>query len=164
MRKRMYLFIAIFILLLMCSCSLAIKKSVRDVVIINTDQKKVWNVLLNVEDYERWNPTMKYLKGKMQEGKKITYQFSESQQKKYNVSAKVLKIEENKLLNQKGGVPFILTFNHKYILEPVEGEKSKTKCIIHEEYRGIGVLFWNPNSVLMAYQKLNKALKDNVEN
>ena len=56
----------------------------------------------------------------------------------------MVSVEEGKLLNQYGGTKTILTFDHKYILVK---EGIKTKLIIHEEYPGIMVPFWNPDPV-----------------
>ena len=46
------------------------------------------------------------------------------------------------------------------MLEPTG---NSTKVIIHEDYRGIGVNFWNPQPVEEAYKELNIALKNRVE-
>ena len=59
----------------------------------------------------------------------------------------------------KGGMTGILTFNHKYILEKTG---TVTKVIVHEEYKGIMVPFWNPSSVEKAYEKLLLELKQRV--
>ena len=75
------------------------------------------------------------------------------------IEAEVIKIEEEKELNQYGGMWGILTFDHKYILEPVEGGTRVTQ---HEEYRGIGVLFWDASWVEPAYGRVNEALRDRV--
>ena len=72
----------------------------------------------------------------------------------------MIEIIPNQLLNQKGGIPAVLTFDHKYVLEPA-GET--TVIIIHEDYKGLGVHFWNPEPVEKAYQRLNEALKSRVE-
>ena len=66
---------------------------------------------------------------------------------------------EKKKLNQFGGMRGILTFDHQWLLEPVEGG---TKVIQHEEYRGIGVWFWDYSWVEPAYTKANDALKKRV--
>ena len=79
--------------------------------------------------------------------------------KQSNVTAKVIKRVNEKVLNQFGGIPGILTFNHKWLLEPVDG---KTRVIQHEEYRGVWVWFWDYSWVEPSYQKANEALRDRV--
>ena len=47
----------------------------------------------------------------------------------------------------------------KWLLEPVDGG---TRVIQHEEYRGIGVWFWDASWVEPAYTQANEALRDRV--
>lgn len=136
------------------------KKSAHSELIINAPTEKVWAVLTDFKKYPEWNPTMQLVKGEVKEGNKVVYHFTQDEQNAYDINAKVQKVIPHKLLNQKGGIPFILTFNHRYILEP-QGEK--TKMIIHEDYGGIGVNFWSPKKVEKAYERLNLALKKRVE-
>lgn len=136
------------------------RKTVKSELIINAPSEKVWQVLTDFEKYSEWNPTMQLIKGEIKEGNTVTYQFTQDEQKKYDIPAKVVKVIPNELLNQKGGIPLVLTYNHRYILEP---QGNKTKVTITENYNGIGVNFWNPKEVEKAYKKLNLALKKRVE-
>ena len=61
----------------------------------------------------------------------------------------VRRLVDGREINQFGGMPGILTFDHTWRLEPVAGGTRVTQ---HEEYRGIGVWFWNPAWVESAYQ------------
>ncbi len=136
------------------------RKSVHHEIIIDVTSDQVWEVLINMEKYPEWNPVMQLLEGEVKEGNKVKYQFTQDENNISEIRATVKQVIPNKLLNQKGGVPLVLTFNHKYILEPNEGQ---TKLMIHEDYRGIGVNFWNPKPVEQAYKRLNKALKLRTE-
>ena len=136
------------------------RKSVHHEIIVNASPEKVWSVLTNTDSYDNWNPVMKLLEGEVIEGNKVKYQFTQSTNNSYNIATNVKKIIPNKLLNQGGGMPLILTFNHEYILE-LSG--NGTKLTIHEDYKGIGVNFWNPSPVQAAYERLNEAIKKRVE-
>ena len=68
-------------------------------------------------------------------------------------------MKTNEQLNQYGGTPGILTFDHNYYLIPEDGG---TRVIQKEEYNGIGVLFWDSGWVEGAYRNVNHALKDKV--
>lgn len=137
------------------------KKSVHHEISINATPQKVWEVLTDMNAYEEWNPTMKLVNGEVKVGNKVTYQFTQDENNISEIPATVKQIVPNKLLNQAGGIPFVLTYNHKYILEP---ENGGTKVTIHEDYDGIGVNFWNPKPVEEAYKRLNEALKVRAEN
>lgn len=136
------------------------RKSVRHELVINASPEKVWQVLTNTDAYAEWNPTMQLVKGEVKVGNSVTYKFTQNANTSYDVPITVKQIIPNKLLNQKGGTPLILTYDHKYTLIP---EGDKTKVIISEDYSGIGVNFWNPEPVGKAYGTLNEALKRKVE-
>ncbi|CAL2087394.1 conserved hypothetical protein [Tenacibaculum sp. 190524A05c] len=136
------------------------KKSVHHEIMINANPDRVWSVLINTGAYKEWNPTMLVLKGEVQEGNTVIYQFSQDENNKSEIPSQVKKIIKNELLHQGGGVPLILNFNHMYILEQ---EGDKTRVTIHEDYDGIWVNFWNPKPVQGAYTRLNEALKKRVE-
>ena len=159
MIKLMYIGIGIIALLVILI--ITGRKSVRHEISINASPEEVWSVLMDTEKYTDWNPTMNLLEGEIKEGNKVKYQFTQDDENVMIITSNVKRIEQHKLLNQGGGIPLILTFDHRYILIP-DGEQ--TKVIISEAYRGIGVNFWNPKPVEQAYKRLNKALKTQVEN
>lgn len=136
------------------------RKSVHHEININATPEKVWSVLTSTGKYSEWNPTMLLKKGTVKEGEKVVYQFTQDADKQYDISTSVKKVVPNKLLNQAGGVPGVITFDHQYILEK---SGTGTKLTIHEDYRGIYVPFWNPAPVEAAYAKLNKAIKKRAE-
>ncbi len=120
----------------------------------------VWKTLTEMEKYPDWNPVMELVEGEVQEGAQVKYRYTQEANKSYVIEATVVKIVPEQLLNQKGGIPLVLTFNHRYVLEPND---EGTQVTIHEDYRGIGVNFWNPQPVEAAYQRLNEALKTRAE-
>ncbi len=135
-------------------------KSVHHEIVINKSPEKVWEVLTDTDRYKEWNPVMELLEGKIKEGKQVKYRFTQDENNVSEIPSKVKKIIPNKLLNQGGGLPFVITFDHKYILEQ-KGEG--TQLTIHEDYKGIYVNFWNPKPVELAYQKLNESIKKRAE-
>ena len=64
------------------------------------------------------------------------------------VSPELRRLKPNREINQFGGIPGLLTFDHTWSLEPAQGG---TRVIQHEEYRGIYVWFWDPAWVEQAY-------------
>ena len=102
--KAMYIIAGVTALLLV----LTGKKSVYHEISINASVEKVWKTLMDMESYPDWNPTMKRLEGEVIEGNKVKYLFIQEEGKSYEVSSTVANIIENKLLNQKGGVPWVL--------------------------------------------------------
>lgn len=136
------------------------RKSVHSEIEIAASPEDVWQVLMDKDAYREWNPVLIPVDGKLEEGAKVTYEFHQDANTSSVISSKVIKLETNRLLNQGGGVPGVVTFNHSYTLVPTA---SGTKVIIHEEYRGVYVNFWKPQPVEEAYKRLNEALKKRVE-
>ncbi len=136
------------------------RKSVHHEIIIHARPEIVWSVLIDTDSYDSWNPVMKLLEGEVKEGNKVKYRFTQSADNSYDIATNVKKVISDKLLYQGGGMPLFLTFSHKYILEP---SGKGTKLTIHEDYKGIGVNFWNPSPVQAAYERLNEAIKKRAE-
>ena len=134
--------------------------SVHTEILIEASPEEVWEVLSDTKTHQEWNPVLKPLDGEFQEGAKLKYQMIEPGKDPVEVSAKVIKVEPNKELNQYGGIWGIMTFDHHWYLEPTEGG---TKVIQHEEYRGVYVPFWDYSWVEPAYAKANEALKNKIE-
>lgn len=135
------------------------KSSVHQEILIQSTPEKIWNTLLNTGDYS-WNPVMQLQHGELEEGKKVTYLFTQDEETSYEIKTEVIEITEDSLLHQRGGVPMIITFNHKYILQKKD---SGTLLIIHEDYSGIYTHFWNTAAVNDAYARLGNAIKKQVE-
>ena len=134
--------------------------SVHTEVTIKAKPEIVWNILNDTKRYPEWNPTMVKAEGRFQEGEKIDYRFRETSEKEYDIQSTVKRVVPIDMINQRGGVWGVITFDHVYKLEPIpEG----TRVTQHEEYRGIYVPFWNTTNVKAAYERLNAALKKRAE-
>lgn len=136
------------------------KKSVRSEVLVDAPIGDVWKVITTPAEYDEWNTVINSVKGKMQEGQEVNFTFHQGEGKSYPIKATVKKVEEQKLVNQFGGMTGIMTFNHKFILEE---SGNQTKLVIHEEYRGAMVPFWNAEPVGAAYDKLVGEIKARAE-
>ena len=158
MRTVIYIFLGI--LLVAVILALTGRKSVHHEIDINASPLEVWEVLIAMEDYPEWNPVMQLVEGEVKEGNQVKYQFTQDENNVSTIGVKVLEISPGKLLNQKGGINLVLTYDHFYILE---GNNLMTKVTIHEHYRGIWVHFWNPSPIDEAYKRLNEAIKKQVE-
>ena len=136
------------------------RKSVHHEILIDASPEKVWTVLLDTDSYDDWNPVMKLLEGDVKEGNRVKYRFTQDAGNSSEIPSTVKKIIPHQLLNQGGGMPGVVTFDHKYILESAD---QGTKLTIHEDYAGIYVNFWDPTPVGEAYGRLCEAIKARVE-
>lgn len=135
---------------------LFIKRTFHTEVLITAPVEDVWSLLLNESGYKEWNTVLVPMEGKIEQGKKLKYEMTNEINEKSLITIKVKRSTENKELNQVGGIPGFLTFNHKYILEPMG---NATKLVQHEVDRGIGLLFWDSSWIEPAYEQTSKNLK-----
>lgn len=112
-------------------------------------------------NYEKWNQVLIPIEGDIKKGNNLRYKLIQLNGNAIEIGMKVVQLVPLKLLNQRGGIPGIFTFNHQYILEPIG---NNTKVTIHEDFKGIVVLFWDVNWVQQAYINLNKSLRQYVLN
>ena len=138
---------------------LAGRKSVHSEIVIPAPANAVWQVLTDTGAYRKWNTVLIPVEGEFAAGNTVRYEFNQDESTTSTIPTTVKQVVENELLNQGGGMPGVLTFDHRYVLEPVAGG---TRVTIHEDYRGIGVNFWNPSPVQAAYERLNRELRDRV--
>jgi hypothetical protein len=134
-------------------------KAVHTEITIPAEPEIIWSVLTDASGYKVWNPVLVPIEGDLREGEKLKYQMTQPDGKQSEIMARVKKIVELQELNQSGGIPGILTFDHKWLLDPVD---EGTRVTQHEEYRGIWVWFWDAGWVEPAYRKANEALRDRV--
>lgn len=134
-------------------------KTVHTEIVIPAPPSLVWSVLTDASSYKDWNPVFIEVEGEYREGAKLTNQVREKNDQQSEIVSTVVKLTPERKLNQFGGIRGILTFDHQWLLEPVNGETRVTQ---HEEYRGFWVWFWDASWVEPAYAKANQALHDRV--
>ena len=135
-------------------------KSVHAELIIPAPPETIWSVLTDAAGYEEWNPVFTRVEGEYLEGAKMAYRMRDASGNETDVTATVVKLDGTRELNQFGGMRGILTFDHHWFLQPVEGGTRVTQ---HEDYRGIGVWFWDPSWFESAYAGANEALSARVQ-
>ena len=150
---------ALGLLVALGALALAGGKSVHAERVIPHTPEEIWAVLTDAAGYEDWNPILVRAEGRFEEGRNMRYQMRTSDGGTTPVEPLVRKLVEERELNQFGGTRGVPTFDHTWRLEPTEGG---TRVIQHEEYRGIGVWFWDPAWVEAAYADGLKALEERL--
>ena len=96
--------------------------------------------MVDTPAYPQWNPVFVEVDGPYVVGKTVLNRVREPSGAILEMTATVETLLPGAELYQSGGVPGILTFNHRWLLEPAD---DGTKVIQHEVDRGIGLWFWN---------------------
>ncbi len=147
------------VMVLVVALALTGRKSVHAELLIPASPEAIWSVLTDAGGYKDWNPVFTSVEGEYREGAEMAYRMRDASGTETDVTATVVKLDEPRELNQFGGMRGILTFDHHWFLEPVDGGTRVTQ---HEEYRGIGVWFWDPSWFESAYARANEALRNRV--
>ena len=134
-------------------------KSVHAELVIPASPDRVWEVLTDTSDYAAWNPIFVSVEGEFAEGQTLLYGMKNPEGEVADVEPEIVKLVPEREINQFGGVPGILTFDHTWRLEPMD---ESTRVTQHEEYRGIYVWFWDPSWVEDAYEASLLGLRDEV--
>lgn len=134
------------------------REAVRTEIVIPAPPEAVWAVLSDPAGFSEWNPVLVEVNGAYREGERVTNRVVMGGEPT-TMTSRVVRVEPNRLLNQSGGPPGVLTFDHTWELAPVEGGTRVTQ---HEEYRGIGVWFWDASVMEPLYARANEALRDRV--
>ena len=150
----------VLVLIAVTLLALLSRKSVRAELTIRATPDEIWSVLTDSSSYPAWNPILVAVKGEFHEGATLDVDMKSPDGSVTVVRPRVKKLVPGSELNQVGGIPGVLTFDHTWRLEAVDGG---TRVLQFEEYRGIGVLFWDPSWVEEAYRQANINLRDTVE-
>lgn len=136
------------------------RKSVHAELVIPAKPEAVWAMITDAKGYEAWNPILVRAEGEYARGATIRYAMRDPKGATADVSATVKEVVPGALLAQSGGWPGLMTFAHEWRLEEVDGG---TKVTQHEEYRGLGVWFWDPSWVQDAYAAGNRVLGERLK-
>ena len=155
-----WLILALVAVAVLAGAVLLPRKSAHAELVFEQAPEEVWAALMDTSVQSDWNPIFESVEGAYRVGATMQYGMVTADGSIAPVESRVVEMVPNKLLNQLGGYPGILTFDHQWILEATpEG----TRVVQHEEYRGIGVLFVDVSYVPSLYQQGLVALRSRLD-
>jgi len=119
--------------------------------VVDASKEEVWAVLTDTGSYPEWNPVFTAVNGEYIEGAKLVNSVRDPKNVVTDMSATVRRVDHLNEINQAGGIPGVITFNHRWLLESVDGG---TKVTQHEVDRGIGLWFWNSDWIEPSYNNV----------
>ena len=147
------------LLILLAAAAAFTKKTFQVELVIPAPSEAVWAVLMDTESYHDWNPVFVAVDGQYREGATVTNSVRFPDGSIVGMKAEIRTLTESRELRQSGGMSGIMTFDHQWLLEPVEGG---TRVIQHEVDRGLWLWFWNSDWIEPAYQKVLEALRERL--
>lgn len=146
-------------LVLLAIVSACTSKEFRAETVIPAPADRVWEVLIDTEAYPEWNPVFVNVDGTYAEGATVMNSVMFPDGNAVDMNANVDVFAPGKELRQSGGIPGVLTFEHRWLLEQAD---VGTRVVQHEVDRGFYLWFWDSDWVEPAYQKVVEALKERV--
>ena len=135
------------------------KKTFHVETVVAAPPEAVWAVLTDTRRYSDWNPVFVAVDGAYAEGQTVTNTVRFPDGSDVEMAATVKTVSDREELRQTGGIPGFLTFDHQWLLEPVEGG---TRVVQHEVDRGLWLWFWNSDWIEPAYSDVLDALAKRV--
>ncbi len=135
------------------------KKTFHVEIVIPAPPAAVWAVLADARGYADWNPVFTHVAGEFRQGATVKTTVKEPGKPEVAIESEIVRLVQEGELNQFGGIRGFITFDHRWLLEAVEGG---TKVTQHEVDRGFWVWFWDSDWVEPAYRKANIALRNRV--
>lgn len=148
------------VLVLLAGTGAFTRKTFHIETVVPATPEQVWAVLSDTDAYSEWNPVFVDVDGTYVQGAKVKNKVRDPEGKILEMTATVKALKPARELRQYGGIPGIITFDHRWLLEPVEGG---TKVIQHEIDRGLYLWFWNSEWIEPAYSLVNDALETRIK-
>jgi hypothetical protein len=140
-------------------------KNIQTEILINTDITKVWDVLMNFDNYPKWNPFITSIIGEPKLGSRLTVSIKPPGGKGMTFKPNILSLESNKEFKWKGklGINGIFDGEHYFILESLD--KEITKFIQGEKFSGLLVPFVGKmlDKTQKGFQLMNESIKNECE-
>lgn len=141
-------------------------KEIKTEIVIHAKPDKIWEILLNFENYPKWNPFIKSIKGNAKVGGKLSMLIAPPDAKEMTFKPKILTCVTNKELSWLGRLLFPGIFDGTHKFQLVDNANGTTTFIQSEKFRGILVpLFKNllDNNTKRGFEDMNRKLKELAE-
>lgn len=141
-------------------------KEIKTEILIHATPQKVWSILTNFDNYPKWNPFIKLIKGEVKVGNKITVRIEPPEAKGMTFKPKVLTFETNKELKWLGHLLFIGIFDGEHKFELTGNGDGTTTFRQNEIFKGILVPIFKKqldNNTKKGFIEMNKKLKELAE-
>ncbi len=151
-----WIFVVVAVLVLLLVLARTGRATFHAEILIPASPEKVWGVLTNVTEYHQWNPLLVPKSGEIISQTEIVYEMTQPNGNRSDFTARILEVEEGRLIKQLAGMPMVLTADHEWRLEAVDGG---TKVTQYEVDKGLWMWFWDSSWVQPTYERVNEALK-----
>jgi hypothetical protein len=133
---------------------------------IDAAAERVWEVLTDLSSFPKWNPMIRWAKGDVRPGVKLTVRFEPEGSRGYTFTPKLLMVEPNRQLRWLGNprIPKLIDTEHYWIIERLTNDKIR---LIHGAiiYGLLTPCSWKifERSSRVPFEQMNRAHKQRAE-
>ena len=141
-------------------------KELKTEILINATPQKIWDILVDFKNYNKWNPFIKSITGNVVVGSKITARLEPPEASGMTFNPKVLVFEKNKELRWLGNLLFPGLFDGEHKFELIDNGNGTTTFKQSEKFRGILVPLFKKmldNNTTNGFNLMNQKLKELAE-
>jgi len=133
---------------------------------INASASVVWSILTDFDDFSRWNPFIRKISGKLQEGAQIEVFIKPSGSNVMKFRPKILTYDLERELKCLGNfwIPKLFDGEHSLVINEIS--ENKVLFIQKERFSGLFVPFLSGTlkDTESGFEMMNHALKEEAEN
>lgn len=144
-----------------------ITTEIKTAILIHAKPQQVWKILIDFDNYPKWNPFIKSLQGEVKIGNQITVQIAPPDASGMTFKPKVLAFETNKEFRWIGRLLFSGIFDGEHQFELVDNGDGTTTFLQSEKFKGILVPFLKGqlnNNTKRGFVLMNEKIKKLAEN
>jgi len=141
-------------------------KEINTETVIKAKTEEVWAVLTDFDNYQKWNPFIKLIKGQMVVGNRITVRLEPPGSSGMNIRPKVLAFVVNKEFRWIGHllIPGLFDGDHRF--ELVDNKNGTTTFKQSEKFKGLLIPLFKKMldiNTTNGFRQMNEKLKNIVE-
>jgi len=137
-------------------------KQIKTSITINASKERIWQILTDFENYPKWNPFIKSVKGELKVGNRIKIHLGGMRFKPI-----VLTLNENSELKWLGHLWFKGLFDGEHKFKLTDNGNGTTNFEQSENFKGVLVKLFSKSldtDTKNGFEQMNKQLKLRAEN
>jgi len=138
-------------------------RSMQHEVRVEAQPSDVWQVLSELDEYEKWNPFFVKAAGELAVGEKLHITMQPVGKKKQSMKPKVLVVSKDQELVWRGrlGIPGLFDGRHTFTIERID--ENTVLFRQHEKFSGLLVPFAGLGPYRKGWERMDAALEKRVE-
>ena len=141
-------------------------KEINTEIVIKAKTEEVWAVLTDFDNYQKWNPFIKLIKGQVVVGNRITVRLEPPGASGMNIRPKVLAFVANKEFRWIGHLLLPGLFDGDHRFELVDNKNGTTTFKQSEKFKGLLIPLFKKLldiNTTNGFRQMNEKLKNIVE-